>query len=975
MLGLPAILRILFPWLVMLGMAVLTARTEAEEPLRFNRDIRPILSENCFACHGPDQANRKADLRLDRPGEWDKEEFTRRILSGDDREIMPPSNSQKALSESQKKSLAKWIADGGKYESHWSFVSPLKPKTGNCIDDYIRTELTKRGLNPSKRADVATLVRRVALDLTGLPPTLQEQQRFATLDTYESMVDYFLAKPAYGEHMAVAWLDAARYADTNGYQVDRDRELWPWRDWVVRAFNANMPFDQFTIEQLAGDLLTDPTRDQRIATGFHRNHMMNEEGGIIDAEFLAEYTADRVETTAAVWLGQTFNCCRCHDHKYDPFTQRDFYAMKAYFHNVPERGVGIYSNPIRTNSPPFLRLASPEIDSKMAILNANLKMVEEQMASIDIGDVDLWAQQLAETVIDWEPLELTKVTSGDQAASLIDNTFSVGPIITRRPIASPQESRPYNIEIHAKLPPGKPTALRFECATRDSAATLLWSELKVGGEKIRPLESEYDKSIDGDRRTRTKLAITPEKPANALFIFESVVEESEVAIKLAIENASGTTQWRTFSTTASADLIASESIVAIAKKDVTTRSENDRKQLINYRKLQIAEFRRLAEDATAYKKEIAELEAAIPTTLVMEEQNEPRPTFILMRGAYDKPGELVTMATPSVLTQSEEDFPKNRLGLARWLVSPQNPLTSRVTVNRFWQHFFGTGLVRSSEDFGSQGDLPSHPELLDWLAVEFQESGWDVKRLLKLIVMSETYCQSSSHPVDGQQSVDPSNTWLTRGPRFRLSAEVIRDQTLAASGLLVAKLGGPSVKPYHPPGLYEQVVAQRDNPQATYRQGQGEDLHRRSLYTYWKRSVPHPSMMLFDMPFREVCSMRRSRSNTPLQALNLMNDPTYVEASRFLALRMIQEGGETTESRISLGFQLLLARTPSTNELKILVASVQRAAANFEKDTEAALQLLSVGDSKGEAVAPIQLAAFTVLASTLLNLDETITKE
>jgi Protein of unknown function (DUF1553)/Protein of unknown function (DUF1549)/Planctomycete cytochrome C len=966
MLQLNAILRLLLPGLLILWVAASTGQTLAVEPLRFNRDIRPILSDNCFACHGPDQANRKADMRLDQAGDWDNEEFLRRILSDDNDEIMPPPKSQKTLSASQKELLKRWIADGAKYESHWSFALPIKPTSRNSIDDFIREELPKHGLKPSNRADATTLTRRLALDLTGLPPTLDEQQRFASSDSYEAMVDYFLSKPAYGEHMAVAWLDAARYADTNGYQVDRDRELWPWRDWVVRAFNANMPFDQFTIEQLAGDLLPDPTVDQRIATGFHRNHMMNEEGGIIDAEFLAEYTADRVETTAAVWLGQTFNCCRCHDHKFDPFTQRDFYAMKAYFHNVPERGVGIYSNPIRTNSPPFIKLPSPELESKVAAANAKLKVVEDEMAAFDVGDIDLWTKELAESEIDWEPLEPTSATGGDEPPIVADNAVSVGP----------QESRANNIKITAKLPAGKLTALRIECVTEDSSATFLWSELKVAKVKLRPLETEDGKLIDGDRRSRINVSVTPDKPKQAFFVFESAVKESELTLTLGVENANGTTQWQMFATTVSAKLIASEAIIAIAKKESSKRTARDQKQLIDYRKAQLADYRRLTDEATALRKEVADVEAEIPTTLVMDEQKEPRPTFILMRGAYDKPSDPVSMATPTVLPQPAADLPKNRLGLARWLVSPENPLTARVTVNRFWQQFFGAGLVRSSEDFGSQGDLPSHPELLDWLAVDFQESSWDVKRLVKMFVMSETYQQSSSHPADGNQNPDPSNTFLARGPRHRLSAEVIRDQALAASGLLVSKLGGPAVKPYHPPGLYEQVVAQRDNPKASYIQGQGEDLHRRSLYTYWKRSVPHPSMMIFDVPFREVCSMRRSRSNTPLQALNLMNDPTYVEASRFLAQRMIQEGGEATETRIAHGFQLLLAREPSSQELKILVTAVERAHADFEKDDKAAAEFLSVGESKtSESIASTELAAFTSLASTLLNLDETITKE
>jgi hypothetical protein len=461
----------------------------------------------------------------------------------------------------------------------------------------------------------------------------------------------------------------------------------------------------------------------------------------------------------------------------------------------------------------------------------------------------------------------------------------------------------------------------------------------------------------------------------ALFELEKPVAAAEVEITIGVENAGGPSQWRLFATTTPTEVIAHSSIVAIAQKEPAKRTAAERKQLADFRLSQMPEHRRLSEEAAALKKQIATAEAEIPTTLVMEEQKEMRPTFILMRGAYDKPGEKVAAATPGVLPALAADLPRNRLGLAKWLVSRENPLTARVVVNRFWQHFFGTGLVRTSEDFGSQGEQPSHPELLDWLAVTFQESGWDVKKLVKLIVTSETYQQSSQFSVRSAQ-LDPMNTWLSRGPRHRLGAEVIRDQALAASGLLVEKIGGPSVKPYHPPGLYEQVVAQGDNSKATYQQGSGDDLHRRSLYTYWKRSVPHPGMLLFDAPFRETCALRRSRSNTPLQALNLLNDPTYVEAARFLAQRMIKEGGASIESRLTHGFRLLLARKPSSQELQVLTTAVERSIQDFAKDPEAAQQLLTFGEAKtDDKLSAAELAAYATVASTLINLDETITKE
>lgn len=796
---LTAIVAIHFAFAAVLASAIKGAEPVALDRVEFNRDVRPILSDNCFYCHGPDEGERQAELRLDLrneaiaagaivPEDMKGSELVVRILSDDADLQMPPPDARTKLTERQREILQKWIEQGAEYEQHWAFVplAPVEvPKVARAdwprrdLDRFVLARIERDGLVPSPEATKETLIRRVTLDLTGLPPTLAELDAFIGDDSpeaFDKVVDRLLKSPRYGERMAVDWLDAARYADSNGYQVDRDRELWPWRDWVIRAFNNNVPFDQFTIEQLAGDLLPEATLDQRIATGFHRNHMFNEEGGIIAEEFLAEYTADRVETTAAVWLGQTFNCARCHDHKFDPFKQREFYAMKAFFHNVPERGVGIYGKPIRQNAPPFVKLPAPEIETKIAELSTKLTAANDSVADLSRGE---------------QP---------------------------------------------------------------------------------------------GDARLKEAKA-----------------------------------------------------------------------------------------QAEALKKQIAAAELEIPTTLVMEELKEPRATFVLMRGAYDKPGEQVTAGTPEVLPAMEDSLPRNRLGLAKWLVSLDNPLTARVTVNRFWQQLFGTGLVETSEDFGSQGALPSHPELLDWLAQEFIGSGWDVKHLMKLMVTSATYRQQSELTPELLQR-DPENRLLTRGPRFRLPAEIIRDQALASSGLLVEQIGGPSVKPYHPPGLYEQVTAGRGNN--VYVPDKGDDLRRRSLYTYWKRSVPHPAMLMFDVPFRETCTLRRPRSNTPLQALNLMNDVTYVEAARFLAQRMMLEGGDTVDAKITHGFRLLLARNPQQQELVVLRAAFERGQRDFQADTEAAKALLAVGEAGLDSDLDVaELAAFTTVCSTLLNLDEAITKE
>jgi hypothetical protein len=592
----------------------------------------------------------------------------------------------------------------------------------------------------------------------------------AAPDAYEKVVDRLLASPAYGERMAVDWLDAARYADTNGYQVDRDRELWAWRDWVIDAFNRNLPFDQFTIEQLAGDLLPDPTLEQRIATGFSRNNMINEEGGVDPEEFLAEYAADRAETTAAVWLAQTFNCNRCHDHKYDPFTARDFYSLKAFFNQVPERGDGHYNASIRENSPPQLKLPAPEIEAELARLRTELAGAEGRLAALAADAPDL-------------------------------------------------------------------------------------------------------------KKTQDEVA--------------------------------------------------------------------------------------------ALRKRIKDTELTIPTTLVMAEMKEPRPTFVLIRGAFNAPGERVEPATPAVLPPMAADLPRNRLGLAKWLVDPANPLTARVTVNRFWQQVFGYGLVKTSEDFGAQGASPSHPELLDWLALDFSGTGWDVKRLMKMMVTSATYRQGAAFTPDLLES-DPENRLLARSGRQRLMGEFIRDQALAVSGLLAGKIGGPSVKPYHPPGIYEQLT--EGSGTTSYVPGQGEDLFRRSLYTYWKRSVPHPAMLAFGTPFREVCTIQRTRSNTPLQALNLMNDETYVEAGRFLAARMIEHSPEAPQ-RLAFGFRVVLARAPRPAEQAILERAHQRALADFKADPEAAKALLAVGTKQVDGTDdPAELAALATVAGTILCMDETVTK-
>ncbi|MCI0639394.1 MAG: PSD1 and planctomycete cytochrome C domain-containing protein [Gemmataceae bacterium] len=781
----------------------------------FNRDIRPIFSENCFVCHGPDEEQRKAKLRLDTqegafaklrrgghaivPGKSADSELVYRVTSESPTERMPPPKTDKKLSQQQIDLLKRWIDQGAAYSKHWAFVAPKRPSLPkvnaawprNGIDRFILARLQSEKLQPSPEADRVTLIRRLTLDLTGLPPTPMEVDAFIAdknPDAYEKLVDRLLSSPHYGERMAVDWLDAARFADTHGYHIDSGRDMTRWREWVIEAFNRDLPFDQFTVDQLAGDLLPDATLPQKIASGFNRNHMINFEGGAIPEEYLNNYIVDRVNTTATVWLGLTMTCAQCHDHKYDPISQKEFYQLYAFFNNVPESG------------------------------------------------------------------------------------------------------------------------------------------------------------LDGAKGNAAPLLSLPTK------------EQKEALAKLDTEI---------------------ESLAASVKKaDAAAKEQKDQ--------------------LTRLQKERDKLRQLIPSTMVMQDIAKPRDTHLLVRGEYNKKAGKVQAGVPAALTPLPKDAPPNRLGLARWLVDPSHPLMARVIVNRYWQLFFGTGLVKTVEDFGAQGELPSHPELLDWLAVEFMQPSpvgaapvrkrdsagddndlsWSTKRLVRLIVTSATYRQSSK-VTSALVSRDPENRLLARGPRFRLQAEFIRDQALAVSGLLNREIGGKSVSPYQPAGLWQELHSRGDSKNWTaqfFVQSKGKDLYRRTMYTFWKRTSPPPQLATFDAPDREVCTVRRSRTNTPLQALVLMNDPTYVEAARKLAERLLKEA-QTTDDRLTLAFRLATARTPGEKELGVLRGVLEKQLARYRQNEEAALKLLAVGESpRDERIAPAELAAWTMVSSVILNLDETITK-
>lgn len=985
----------------------------------FTRDIRPIMADTCFRCHGFDATARKAGLRLDVreeaikpaksgarpivPGNPDESEILRRMVSTDPDRIMPPGTLHKDLTEAQKDLFRRWIAEGAEYPAHWAFVKPREPAIPasgigirNPVDAFVKHRLAAQKLTASAEADRATLLRRVTLDLTGLPPTPSEQRAFLSDRTplaYERLVDRLLDSPRFGERMAQDWLDVARYADSNGYQVDRDRDLWAWRDWVVNAFNRNQPFDQFTRDQLAGDLLEKPTFAQRVATGFNRNHMINEEGGIIPEEFLAEYCADRVETTATVWLGLTFNCARCHDHKYDPLTQKDYYGLYAFFHNVAEQGVGDYGAHYRHSTPPFLKLPTPGQDEKLARLKAELSQAEQELKQVAdrlLENPTSWEKRAVSTSPSWTPLHWTSAEFALPADKAPETQMEDGAVRVRS-----GGTNVHLLKLEAAIPAGQWTGFQLDFENHPEGAgpetnRLSIHELRVkwpgtnqlvlrgraftnsapAAESARAVDQNTNSAwqlhlSDGSRRTGTWDALAT----------VTCSTESKLRVELVFSNRLPGHAWRMRlkSTDTPLELLLTPTVASLLQKPGEKRSAEERKELDEFRLAQSTEHVRRKDQAGQLRKQVADTDHTIPVTLVMSELEKPRETFALKRGAYDQKLESVKPATPASLPGMPPEFPRNRLGLARWLVDPAHPLTARVTVNRIWQSIFGTGLVRTPEDFGVQGEAPSHPDLLDWLAVEFVRTGWDMKRLVRLLVTSATYRQDSRVRPE-LLAADPENRWLGRGPRHRLSAEVIRDQALVFGGWMVDQLGGPPVKPYHPPGLYEQVVS--GSSASTYVQDHGRSLYRRTLYTYWKRSVPNPALLLFDRPFRETCTVKRPRTSTPLQALNLMNDPTYVESARLLAERILRGEGLLSETRIRRAVRTVLAREASQGEVEVLLRGLSRMRRSFEADPDAALQLVSVGESKPDlSLGTINLAAYTTMACTLLNLDETITKE
>jgi mono/diheme cytochrome c family protein len=1032
----------------------------ADQPIEYNRDVRPILSDNCFSCHGPDSASRKADLRIDQresaeergaivPGDPEASELIRRILSEDEQERMPPPETKKKLTDAQKQLLVRWIREGAEYQPHWSLIPPVKPEipqvsntwwVRNPIDNFIAARLEAKGLSPAPEADRRTLARRVSLDLTGLPPAPEVVEEFvndSSPDAYERLVDRLLASPQWGEHRARYWLDAARYADTHGIHFDNYREMWSYRDWVIKAFNRNIPFDQFTIENLAGDLLPNATLDQQIASGFNRCNITTNEGGVIPEEYAVLYTRDRTETTSLVWMGLTAGCAVCHDHKFDPLSQREFYEMAAFFNNTTQ-------NPMDGNvkdTPPVVMVPLEADRPRWEELTVQVKAAQEQLEARRREARPEFEQWLTHA----KPEEITSTlpTSDLELHVPLDDggttvRYQLRDQPREAPLPGTVEWRPGRFGSHAAyLNQGVVVEIAEagDFKSDEAFSYAAWVKLPAndssGAILARMNEDEeyrgWDLWVEGRRigahlihqwPTRAIKVVTKEQlPAN---------EWVHVAVVYAGSGrASGVQVFvngQPWATNVLADTLANESgarsittsvplkigqrhkgapisgaslqdvriyaralgdnevaaltnlaLSAVIAAPSEQRSEADLHLLYNWWLTSLdSAYRDLSRHHESLLREQNDIKARATIAHVMQEKNEPAVAYVLYRGEYDQRRDKVSPDTPDMLPPFPEGAPRNRLGFAQWLVSPEHPLTARVTVNRFWAEVFGTGLVKTAGDFGVAGELPSHPELLDWLAIEFRESGWDVKRMYKLIVTSATYRQSAAVTPEKLEK-DPDNRLLSRGPRFRMEAEMVRDYALAASGLLSPKIGGPSVKPYQPPGVWEAVAMIGSNTR-DYQQDTGDALYRRSLYTFWKRAAPPASMEIFNAPNREHCVIIRERTNTPLQALVTLNDPQFVEAARHLAERAVKSAS-TVEQRIDFLAERLLARRLRAEEVAIVRRSLEKFKQHYTAAESDARQLIDVGESAVDAtVPPAELAAWTMVTNQLMNLDEVINK-
>ncbi len=1032
--------------------------SSAGDKLEYNRDVRPILAENCFACHGPDSAARKAGLRLDRrddaikagvidPGHPEKSPVIERIFSKERSEQMPPPKIKKILTAQQKETLRRWIAEGAEYQLHWSFLAPKRPALPNVknaswvrtpIDYFILAELEKHGLTPAPEADRRTLARRLSLDLIGLPPTPAEVEAFVTdtrPDAYERYVDRLMDSPHYGEHRGRYWLDAARYADTHGIHFDNFREIWAYRDWVINALNKNLPFDKFTIYQLAGDLLPNATLDQQIASGFNRCNITTNEGGAIDEEYLVLYDRDRTETTAQVWLGLTAGCAVCHDHKFDPITMRDFYSMAAFFNNTTQKAM---DGNIK-DTPPVIPVPRPEDRPRWEAITkelANVRKQAEARKQAARAEFDKWLSTAKtgqitagvpsdklqfhallneggkDTVtalvngrlrslrsaksLAWQPGHVAAQAFASQIGVPLevedagdfekDQGFSYGTWVklTKRAqfgsllarMDDKHDYRGWDIWLEENRVATHIIHKWDQDALKVVANTPLklnqWYHVfitydgsgKAGGVKIYVNGQPQETTPQVDRlkntiRTTVPLKITQRHSGQGV--------DGALLQDLRVYN-------RALSGLEVDQLAKATRAAWLASQPANKRTDQEKNELFDWwLTAQDQAYRTLAAKVQSLQQEETAIKSRGTVAYVMHEKNQPAMAYILNRGEYDKRRDPVTPDTPKSLPPMPAALPKNRLGLAEWLLRPEHPLTARVTVNRFWQEIFGTGIVRTTGDFGVSGELPTHPELLDWMAVDFRESGWDMKRFFKMLVMSATYRQAAVATPEKLEK-DPQNRLLSRGPRFRMDAEMVRDYALAASGLLVEKVGGPSVKPYQPEGVWEAVAMIGSNTR-DYKQDHGANLYRRSMYTLWKRAAPPASMEIFNAPSRETCAVRRERTNTPLQALVTLNDPQFVESARHLAQQALKQGGEKTESCIDFIARRLLARPLRPEETQVVQNGLKDLLAHYKAQPEEAKKLLAVGESKTDAgMDATRLAAWTMLVNELMNLDEVLNK-
>ncbi len=1029
--------------------------SEAPSKIQYNRDIRPILSDNCFSCHGPDSASRAADLRLDlrdaaiemaaiTPGDPDDSEMLRRILSEDESEQMPPPTTKKKLTAAQKELLKRWIAEGAEYQPHWSLIPPSKPeppRVGNAwwvrnpIDAFVAARLEEAGLQPAPEADRRTLARRLSLDLTGLPPSPEMVEEFVndtSPDYYERFVDKLLASPKWGEHRARYWLDAARYGDTHGIHIDNYREMWSYRDWVIKKFNENMPFDQFTIENLAGDLLPNATLDQQIGSGFNRCNITTSEGGAIDEEYAVLYTRDRTETTSQVWMGLTAGCAVCHDHKFDPLSQHEFYEMAAFFNNTTQK-------PMDGNvkdTPPIVAVPMDGDRQRWDEVNQQIpnakKLLDERRANAR-AEFNTWLASAKPTDIAAEiptsdlellvPLDDGGATvryelRGNKAEAPLPGTVewrdgklgakaayvNQGAVLELADAGDFDSSQGFCYSAWVKLPANDGSGAILARMNEDDnfRGWDLWVEgRRVGGHLINSWPANAIKvvtqnQLPADQWVHVAVAYDGKSKAAG---FQVYVNGQLQQTNVQSDTLNGTTKTtvpfkigqRTKTSLLSGAMIqdvrlytrrlADGEIASLAKSALSAvvaapadkRTEDDLNSLYDWWLTSLDDvYKTLSQTHDALVRAQADVQARATIAHVMQERPEAPIAFVLNRGEYDQRKDQVSPDTPDFLPPFPEDAPRTRLGFAKWLLRPDHPLTARVTVNRLWSEVFGSGIVRTAGDFGITGELPCDPALLDWLATDFRDSGWNVKQFMKQLVTSATYRQSAVATKE-KLGRDPENRLFSRGPRFRMDAEMVRDYALAASGLLSGKMGGPSVKPYQPPGVWEAVAMIGSNTR-DYKQDTGESLYRRSLYTFWKRSAPPASLDVFNAPNREHCVVVRERTNTPLQALVTLNDPQFVEAARRLAEQAVDQSPDASE-RINYMAERVLSRPLRDKELTIVQASLEKFLKHYSASEEDAKSLIDVGDSPVESKASsADLAAWTMVANELMNLDEVLNK-